>query len=242
MQKILLATDLDGTLIGDGSALAELNKILTRLQNEGLLKLAYITGRSLESFLELKSNQLLLTPDALITAAGTEIYWHGVDLDKDWPSGITWNRAKIGDLLSDIKNLVLQEESAQRPYRIAYYLEDNNGESLDLIQLRLNLFPIEILYSHSKYLDITPKGINKGSALDSLASIWKIDISDVIACGDSANDISMLENRKAIIVNNALQELKDWAITTKNKGSEIYLAERSFAGGIVEGLRYYKIT
>lgn len=242
MRTTLLATDLDGTLIGDKAALSELNILISSFRDQGLLKLAYVTGRSLESYCELKSMQSLLDPDALITAVGTEIYLNGTALVKVWPGKIMWDKNKIIRLLNDIPDLVQQEDIAQRPYRIAFYLENNVTETLDLIHQRIDTLPVDVIYSHSKYIDIVPKNINKGSALDSLASLWKIDKANVVACGDSANDILMLGGRKAIIVGNALKELKEWALMARNKGNEVYFAEHSFAAGIAEGFKHYQIV
>jgi hydroxymethylpyrimidine pyrophosphatase-like HAD family hydrolase len=89
------------------------------------------------------------------------------------------------------------------------------------------------------YLDIVPRGVNKGSALRLLADRWHIEAEDTIACGDSANDISMLKHNKAIIVGNAKEELLQWALQAGN--GNIFLAKGFYAQGIIEGFAYYGV-
>jgi hypothetical protein len=49
----------------------------------------------------------------------------------------------------------------------------------------------------------------------------------------------MLEDNKSIIVGNAKTELMEWV--ARFKPAHAYMAKSSFAGGIIEGLKYYKI-
>jgi hydroxymethylpyrimidine pyrophosphatase-like HAD family hydrolase len=107
------------------------------------------------------------------------------------------------------------------------------------VEQALHDLAVDITYSNNKYLDILPKGVNKGSALRFLAKMWEINLNNIIACGDSGNDISMLQGNKAIVVGNAKSELLEW-IHTENE-SDIYLAKREYAGGMIEGLKHYNV-
>jgi hypothetical protein len=240
MSELLLATDLDGTLIGDDVALQELNNYLLLLRERGKLKLAYVTGRSFQLYKQLESEKLLLPPDALVTAVGTEVYWNGTNLAEDWPSVPNWHRASVENILLAFRELELQPQSEQRPHKVSYFLKPNQ-EVLAGVHESLEEFGVDIVYSQELYLDILPKGIHKGSALQHLAQAWSIDTSNIIACGDSANDIAMLEISKSVIVGNAKQELIDWA-TQKNPEPNIYLAQAPFANGILQGLKYFQLV
>ena len=57
MDAILLATDLDGTLVGDDGATQKLNVIVNELRETKGLKFAYVTGRSPELFDELQKEK-----------------------------------------------------------------------------------------------------------------------------------------------------------------------------------------
>jgi hydroxymethylpyrimidine pyrophosphatase-like HAD family hydrolase len=48
-------------------------------------------------------------------------------------------------------------------------------------------------YSGLKYIDLTGKGVNKGSALKALAELWKLRPGEIAAIGDQAIDLYMLK-------------------------------------------------
>jgi len=230
----LLATDLDGTLVGDDTALQELNESLEASINAKNLKLVYVTGRSPELFEELRSSKGLIRPDALITAVGSEIYIDGNRMAY-WPTINSWDIPSVTKVLSEFKVLERQPESEQRDYKISYFYE-GSLDSISKIQQKLGS-SYEVIYSGNKYLDILPAGINKGSAIEFLYNYWQVPMTSVIACGDSENDIAMLSRYKAIVVGNANERLREWC--SDNKNLDIYQAKGSYALGIIEGLKHF---
>lgn len=238
MSVILLATDLDDTLVGDRASLQQFNQLVSELRNQQKLKLVYVTGRSPESFNELRMREPLLDPDALVAAVGTEIYIGSEQKMPDWPQANNWNVQKIKSLLAHIPALELQPAYGQRPHKIGYFLK-NNDEVFRLVKDTLKEWPVDIVYCQGIYLDILPKDSHKGGAIRHLSRQWHIDTGNIIACGDSGNDISMLEANRAIIVRNAKSELLKWV--TASKPANMYMARGSYANGIIEGLRHYQI-
>lgn len=236
MSHLLLATDLDGTLIGDDGATHRLNEIVEELRETKGLKLAYVTGRSPELFNELRKEKSLLMPDALVTAVGTEIYIDGELID-EWLHVANWDEVQIKDMLSRYSSLRLQPATEQRKFKLSYFLEDNY-QLVENIRDQLRDLPVNVVYSMSLYLDILPEGVNKGSALQFLADKWGIDTANVYACGDSGNDIDMLASSNAIVVGNAKDELLRWM---ENHTENTYKAKGNFASGIIEGLEHYRI-
>lgn len=111
MSQLLLATDLDETLIGDDEALRSLNNYLIELRKDNRLKLAYITGRSPQLYKELAEAKELLVPDALISAVGAEIYWNAESPADDWPQVSRWDVRSIQRALADINCLIPQPSS-----------------------------------------------------------------------------------------------------------------------------------
>lgn len=237
---MLLATDLDGTLVGDAESLKRLNVVIAELRKQGKLKLAYVTGRSPELYQKLHSEHNLLIPDALVTAVGTEIYFNAKASAENWPKAINWNREDIVKRLRQFTQLKLQQVSEQRPYKISYILEGDN-KTVAAVKSELSNKGVDVLYSHDLYLDVLPQGVNKGSAISYLAMFWQIDTEQVIACGDSGNDIDMLRGNNAVIVNNARSELLEWAKSVL-ANDKVYIAHHSYAAGILEGLRHYRVT
>jgi len=238
MTALLLATDLDDTLVGDRAALQQFNQVVSGLRKQQDVKLVYVTGRSPESFNELRAQESLLEPDALVAAVGTEIYTGNGERMPDWPSADNWDTQKVRSLLAHIPELELQPASGQREYKVGYFLKDNE-RVFRLVQDALKDQPVEAVYCQGIYLDVLPKGSHKGGSIRFLAEQWQIDADDIIACGDSGNDISMLKENKAIIVGNARDELLQWV--NKSKPTNTYMAQARFAGGIIEGLKHYQV-
>ena len=52
---------------------------------------------------------------------------------------------------------------------------------------------VEITFSSRRYLEFMPAGVDKGTGLVRLAKMLDIPMSQVIAVGDSANDLSMIK-------------------------------------------------
>lgn len=102
IRPVLVVSDLDGTMVGKDDATRLFADIWEReLQIRGG-QLVYNTGRGLDAFLALQQEKSLLTPRALITAVGTEIYWRDgiakdahLRLDEEWDRDLSdckWNR------------------------------------------------------------------------------------------------------------------------------------------------------
>lgn len=79
-------------------------------------------------------------------------------------------------------------------------------------------FKDKIIDKEYEYLDVIPKDVNKGTALEYLSNYLNIDKKEILAVGDNLNDLSLLKNAGVgIAVNNAYSELKQVAnYTTKN--------------------------
>lgn len=79
-------------------------------------------------------------------------------------------------------------------------------------------FKDKIIDKEYEYLDVIPKDVNKGTALEYLSNYLNIDKKEILAVGDNLNDLSLLETAGVgIAVNNAYSELKQVAnYTTKN--------------------------
>ena len=232
----LLATDIDGTLVGDDSSLNDFNKHITTLQNSGKVRLVYVTGRSLEMFNDIQAEKNLIVPDALIAAVGGEIYLKGIR-QNDWPIVDRWHPEQIAQVVAVYSGIKPQPPTEQRDFKRCYYFDDAT-EHIAKIQNELG-DDYSVIYSSNRYLDILPTGVNKASAIRQLCSYWRMPLSNVIAAGDSGNDIAMLEQYKAIMVGNSSHELQTWRHGCKN--NNLYAARKTYAAGILEGLRYFGV-
>lgn len=245
MAKFLFVTDLDNTLVGDDQSLEEVNQKLKQHRQAYDTKIVYTTGRSLTLYQQLTEEKNLLVPDALVTAVGTEIYYHVDDgPDPFWSEQmkVGWDQELVINTASHFADLTPQPETEQRPFKVSYFLAeivaaDVLSELEDLLQKRgLN---VRLIYSGSKDLDIIPRRGNKGAAMQFLRQNWEIAPTQTVVCGDSGNDIALfsMDRERGIIVGNAQPELLRWCEI--NPADYRYLAKSYYAAGILEGLYYF---
>jgi sucrose-phosphate synthase len=240
----VLVSDIDGTLIEpslNNPGLEELKTYLANRSNN--MAFAMASGRNLELVKKVINEEQFPLPDFVICSVGTEIYYtNGKDyiLDKGWATFLAgrWKRDEIANRLKKIKWIKLQEDEAQNPFKISYYYEKEKYNYDELIDaLGSGWYNVNIIPSHGQYIDFIPKRASKGNAIKFLCRKWNISLANVVAAGDSGNDIDMFRGAiKGIIVGNRSEELANY-VTSKN----IYVAKESASSGILEGLRYYKI-
>lgn len=78
-----------------------------------------------------------------------------------------------------------------------------------------------VINKEYEYLDITPKNINKDTALNFLKDYLNIENNEIMAIGDNLNDLDMVKNSGVgIAVANAYDELKQVAKYTTNNTVE----------------------
>ncbi len=203
------------------------------------------TGRNLDDAVSVLRQWQVPLPKVLVTSVGSEIYHLRKDktyvLDEKWAhhhSGM-WDAAGIRGVLSEIQEITLQKEGLQRSRKLGYYLRANPFEALEKIKdlLSRNGFECEVIFSHNLYLDILPRGVDKGHALEYLQEYLSVPRERTIAAGDSLNDESMLSMAgAAIVVQNGAKELD-----TLRPLKGVLFAERKFAAGLLEGLQKLEI-
>jgi sucrose-6F-phosphate phosphohydrolase len=245
--KRLLATDLDGTFIGDDDAMLALWDLL--LDREILV--AFSTGRhlqSIEDFYGDKQRQAGLPDtrraDVCICMVGTDIHYRsngGYLLDESWHQIIAqgWDKSTVEEILRDIPEARMQAEEWQSPFKSSYYLEEKADEGLAEIHNRMEQAGVraKVVYSADKFLDLLPICSGKGEAVKFVARHFGVAPENVMTCGDTGNDLDMMRAElgfKSIAVGNAAQELKQF------QGPNVYHARACYAAGIKEGLEAHK--
>lgn len=85
------------------------------------------------------------------------------------------------------------EELTSRP-AARVIIRDPEAPASDFVEMarHLGLHGVSYVIGWSAWLDITPRGVNKASALQALCQVRQIDPSQVLAIGDGRNDIEML--------------------------------------------------
>ena len=94
---------------------------------------------------------------------------------------------------------------------------------------------VSVTSSHISSLDIMDKSVNKGNAINALMQTYKWNQDNLMAFGDSLNDIDMFEHVKySIAMGNGMDVIKEkaWDITTSNDENGITLAIKKYVEGI----------
>ncbi|PKO35071.1 MAG: glucosylglycerol-phosphate synthase [Betaproteobacteria bacterium HGW-Betaproteobacteria-7] len=188
---MLLATDLDGTFLG---GLAEHRQNLYQLISGGQdIRLVFVTGRGLEAVMPILSDPAVPVPDYIICDVGGTVVEGGTlqpvqplqaEIDRRWPG-----ERMVAEAMQAFAELERQTVPQQR--RCSYFCH-SDALTPALAEVAATL-DCDVLYSDSRYLDILPKGVNKGSTLAALVDLLGVPRDEVLVAGDTLNDLSMYE-------------------------------------------------
>jgi sucrose-phosphate synthase len=236
----LIVTDLDGTLTGDDSALAQFASLMHRESKVGF---GIATGRSLEDAQRVIEPLGLPQPDVWLTGAGTELYYGSkITPDISWQKQIaySWEREKVEQVLSDVPGLHRQDDSEQSPYKVSYIVDTNVAPSVSKVRkmLREAGLRTKVIISLDTFLDILPVRGGNGVALRHLLFKWGFSHEQVLVAGDSGVDEEMLRGGTlGVVVGNHGKELNKL-----RKQPRIYFARGHHASGVLEGIEHYQFT
>lgn len=234
-------SDLDGTLI-DGHQAAGLEELKAwLLRHQSKVAFGVATGRNKELTRQALETFAMPDPDIVICAAGSQIFYTANLIpDSGWESHIDfqWKREALQKALYRFPGIRLQEQDAQWPFKLSYYLEAGFDEDalanlykyLDDKKLRA-----KILITEQKYMDLLPYRASKGNAVRYLSYKWKMPMEQIVTAGNSGNDIDMLKGKcKGIVVANYSPEMEGL-----RRHKHILFAPSPLAVGVLEGLQHY---
>ncbi|WP_413382676.1 Cof-type HAD-IIB family hydrolase [Alkalihalobacillus sp. 1P02AB] len=226
----LIALDMDGTLLNTNHEISEGNQKAIQAAKELGVHIILSTGRSLLTSKEYK--EALKLDSYHITVNGSEI-WN--------PAGDIMERATLTH--EDIEHLYglmnahstnywavtehkvwrneFPEQSADHSWlKFGFHFE--NEEVRDALLEELNKRGgYEISNSHPLNLEVNKIGINKANAIKKVCEKLGITMDEVMACGDSLNDLAMIkEAGYGIAMGNAqdvVKEAADWVTSSNNE-------------------------
>jgi HAD superfamily hydrolase (TIGR01484 family) len=256
MQKLLICTDLDRTLLPNGTQpeSPEARTIFTRLVSRPEVYLVYVSGRNLALVQEAIQEYDLPAPHWIVGDVGSTMYKFEGDRWKSWQN---WTQQIAGDWrgfnaidleplfsdLAEISHLVLQEPDQQSRFKLSYYLPlDIEKDALQqYIKLRLEEQNIaaSLIYSVDEakeigLLDILPARATKLHAAEFLMGQLNFDDSNTVFAGDSGNDLPMLISAVPyVLVANAPDDIIAQSLQQAKKlgnTHRLYLAQGGFLG------------
>ncbi|MFY0252697.1 HAD-IIB family hydrolase [Chitinophaga sp. 30R24] len=232
-QPMLLATDLDGTFLG-GTA-EDKAQLYTLLHQQKNIQLVFVTGRGVRSVLTLLEDTALPRPAYIICDVGATVT-HLASMTAVEPVqsliAARWAGDTIREKLKAVKGLLHQE--AEQQYRCSYFYDE--GTDITGARQIADSLQCDLLLSAGKYLDILPRGVNKGFTLQQLLQVLSLPHRQVLVAGDSMNDYTLYTSGfKGVVVGNSEPELS--RLTTGMP--HVLQAKRSGAGGILEAMAFF---
>ncbi|MDF2926921.1 MAG: hypothetical protein K0R57_5835 [Paenibacillaceae bacterium] len=244
----LVASDMDGTLLnGENEVSPENRKWIAEAEQAGVTFIL-ATGRGIHSSTRYIEELALNRPMVLVN--GSEV-WNSpgelhqrtlmpleqiramrqLALDYDvW----YWAYAVEGIINRDSWPATSEAEEAMEWLKFGFYSE--NPVKLPAIKQTLESWgSLEITNSHPHNLELNPAGINKASGIREVCHMLGLDMSQVIAIGDSVNDLSMIrEAGLGVAMGNAQEEIKAQAdaITTSNNEDGVARVIRKYIFGL----------
>ncbi|KAL6764257.1 sucrose-6F-phosphate phosphohydrolase-domain-containing protein [Haematococcus lacustris] len=265
---VMVVSDLDGTMVGDDSATAAFRQWWEEQALPRGCVLVYNTGRSLDSFKALLRDKAhcLAPPDALISAVGTKVYLNKGGSwveDGSWEAQLEqgWRLEVVREACYSALAQVGKESMHFRPpdeqnkhkvtcgvavsalARVLASLQ----QSLSGQGVRANI--ITSGHGDWKFVDLVPERAGKLQALEYVRRHFGFPVHAAVACGDSGNDILMLQGANpAIVVGNSQPDLLVWLKQRRAEevpgagpgGKErLFLAPQHEALSILAGLEYW---
>ncbi|BAQ61368.1 alpha,alpha-trehalose-phosphate synthase [Geminocystis sp. NIES-3708] len=269
INKLLICTDLDRTLIPNGEAEESDNAryLFSQLVANSQVTLAYVTGRDQLLVKNAIAQYQLPLPNFVIADVGSSIYkiennqWIRED-NWDEKIAVDWQNKDYADLIplfADLKSCRLQEKSKQGLHKLSYYVSFDADVEILIKEIRLRLQQKQIksnlIWSIDeeasiRLLDILPISANKRHAIEYLMEKQDFTLENTIFSGDSGNDLDVLISPiKSILVANAHEEVKEkvkFHLQTTGEKYSVYIAKGgylsmngNYSSGIVEGIFHY---
>jgi len=269
MPRLLLCTDMDRTVIPNGSQPEDPqahSSFKAFCANEAVT-LVYVTGRHQALVKEAITEYDLPEPDFVITDVGTKIYnvtgqdWQVLEsweaeIDKDWHGK---DHTQIKQLLGAVSELKLQEPEKQNTHKLSYYLPLHMEHTLvmDRMETLLNAKDIDasLIWSVDEpenigLLDVLPRNATKVHAIEFLRDLLGYQLEEMVFAGDSGNDLPVLTSRiHSVLVANASSDVKETAqhiVANNGYANALYLADHNVLGmngnysaGILQGIWHF---
>ncbi|MCF7854524.1 MAG: HAD family hydrolase, partial [Candidatus Pacebacteria bacterium] len=165
----LLASDLDGTLLGKPDATLAFGHAWREIPAKVRPKLCYLTGRIIGDALDTVKYSDLPAPDYLITGSGTCVYNRRKKTVVKAFSEIfeeTWDRRRIETVLSTNPRIRKRRPHHQGRYKSSWCLEDAAEQEIDGLRECLEREGLDVVvhyYPEDSALDVLPPHADKAN-------------------------------------------------------------------------------
>jgi sucrose-phosphate synthase len=221
----MVIADVDGTLLGSDIDLADLLNHLAKRRDVVLIPDSSRPIASLHRSWR----------EARIDGFPTQVGALGTELEVDG-STTGWSDTFAGfdrspfDVTLTEMGFQTNGDAFQTPLKASYNVPyDRWTEVAAALQA---VGPAQVVTSGQFDFDVIPVGAGKAAPIGFLADVLQVSPTQVIAAGDSMNDLTMLMAASSrIVVGNADQALID------STNGQAYQSRAKFAAGVTEGLQ-----
>lgn len=215
----LLALDMDGTVLNEEQKISQENRQAIAAAINAGITVMFSTGRGVQSVLPYVEQLELESP--LVSVNGSEVWSAPHQLHK--------RIVMPADIISRLHKMAVQTGSWYWAYAVeGLFNRDQWADSVDkntwlkfgfyeentqlLSEIRAEVASwdlFEITNSNVNNIELNPKGISKGSGMLEVCKLQGIGMHEVVAMGDSLNDLSMIKAAGlGVAMGNAQDELK----------------------------------
>lgn len=225
----LVALDMDGTLFNDDHQISEVNRGAIKEAQERGVFVVLSTGRSIMTCGE-HADSLELT-SYLVTVNGSEIWDEKRELVKrnlvksefiQWMWELSEQHQTRFWAISTDKmwfDEMPEDIHGKEWLKFGFDVDDDAARELILKELE-GKGEFELSNSTLKNIEVNPFGINKANGLKIVCNRLGIDMKNVMAVGDSLNDMAMIKEAGiGVAMGNAQEVVKeeaDWVTATNN--------------------------
>jgi HAD superfamily hydrolase (TIGR01484 family) len=261
-EPLVLATDLDGTLIPLDDSPEHRGDLATleRELAERDAALVFVTGRHLGSVRKVLRHVPLPSPTWILCDVGTTIcrVEEGRTLPShDYAQALSEISGSVSleslrPDLERIEGLRVQEAEKLGPFKLSFYCDGTRvQEFTERVEAKLADadVPYSVVSSVDPFngdglVDVLPRGVNKAFALKWWRESQGLGETSVIYAGDSGNDWdALVAGYRAILVGNACRKLAQ-RVEARHAANgwfdRLYLAEKSATSGVLEGWRAFR--
>ncbi|OJF92214.1 haloacid dehalogenase [Alkalibacterium sp. 20] len=252
----LVFFDLDGTLLNDESLVdEEVKEALVQLKAKGAVPFI-ATGRSPLEIQHVLEETVI---DSFITLNGQYIQYEGKEVYRNViPKSLVdllkqmMNEKKLPLSLysTDKIRTTRYSETLKKAYNFIHEnppeIDSTLGEKEEILMMLvvnedpfldhefIDTFPELSFYRNAPYsMDTITKGHSKATGIDALLKAIEMENVPLYAFGDGPNDKEMLERADySVVMDNGIDDVKEAAD---------YITSSNTDGGIVEGLKRYKL-
>lgn len=261
MNRKLIAIDLDGTLLNSEKKVSNEAKVyLKKLKEEGHI-IVLATGRILRSAIDVTNGaefanyvvgstggviydlekKEILYQNKISKENINEIYSaYNEDIDRiemcdlDYYYIYSKNNHENSTYKRIINNIEDYLENKDDTIHIAIIVKNNFKKNYNNLKEKTNNLKISLMrdsYSPKRWIEVSGLDVSKYNGIKYISDIEKIDNNNIIAFGDSLNDIDMLEKSAvSVAVSNAIEEVKEAAK---------YITKSYNEDGVIEFLKWY---